>query len=68
MSEDAVFDRSERMFNRASAQSHRLRRNAFLDPFIPVRNISKSRIVICGPIPDDEKGFVVTDPVDALRI
>jgi hypothetical protein len=32
MSEDAVFDRSEGMFNRASAESHRLRRYAFLHP------------------------------------
>jgi hypothetical protein len=32
MSEDAVFDRSERMFNGASAQSHCLWRNAFLHP------------------------------------
>ena len=33
MSEDAVFDRSERMFNRASTQSHGFRRDAFLIRF-----------------------------------
>jgi len=32
MPEDAVFDRGERMLNRASAQSHRFRRNALLHP------------------------------------
>lgn len=32
MSKDAVFDRGERMFNRAPAQSHRFRRNALLHP------------------------------------
>jgi hypothetical protein len=32
MSEDAVFDRGERMFNCASAQFHRFRREALLHP------------------------------------
>ena len=57
MSEYAVFDLGERMFNRASAQSHCFRRNALLHPaqrdFVQMAGIFSSNNLTINLIMDN---------------